>query len=337
MSTQCDRTGLRAALAVVGILSASACSSEVAHERAPSGPPAIFDERPGGRFLRAATDDELVAKREPDLISVDSWADIYRASAAPGSGPLFRELLTSVDTHVCFLSAVGGDLYNGTVVHLRHATNSAGAQFWDLAVQVGIAGANSIMAETVCAPWESFVTEGNGFVWYSDPVNANAGGGCLGRSKEVTVAPDDWGVGFLTKVYGQFEGSEEYGRALHSTSGARPLTLRVHTKQCGAMGSTAREFIAASDPQKTLRSPRYSISSSGTKRQVLIPTRDGVCFLARVSGNMDGEPEQVRISPQFVNGLEMWVAEARAGGGSAYADVQCVYYNQTLRDDNVPL
>ena len=336
MSTQSKRTGLRAALAAAAVLSASACSSDVSQGGAPKVPSPVFEHRSGGHFLRPPTDDELVLKREPDQISVESWADIYRDSVSPNTDVVARTPIVSTDTHVCFLSGVQGDLYRGAEVNLSHWVDGQGRRSWMLAAPVGISGANSSMGEAVCVPWDSFVTVGDGFVWYSDPVSANAGSGCLGRSKEVTVAPDDWGVGFLTKVYGQFEGGEEYARLLHSTSGARPLTLRVHTKQCGPMGATAREFIAASGSDKTRRSGPFEVSSSGTKRQVLIPTRDGVCFLSKVSGNMDGSPESVRILPEFINGFEMWVIEARAGGGSAYGTAQCVHYTQ-FTDPTIPI
>jgi hypothetical protein len=337
MRTRTHWTNPRTALTAALVLSASACAYDVAEDNAQKRQSAVFDQRPGGHFLgEARSRDALVYKREPDEISVESLADIFRSSESPDRLVVAREFLTSVDTHVCFLSAVGGDLYRGAEVNLRHVSDGAGNLFWLLDARIGISGANSIMAETVCVPWDSFITEGNDFVWYSDPVEANAGSGCLGRSKQVTVAPDDFGVGFLTKLYGQFEGGDEYARLAHSTTDPHPLTLRVHTKQCGPMGAAAREFIAASEPQRTRRTSEFSVSSSGITRTTLYPTRDSVCFLTRVSGNMDGEPEQIRISPQFVNGIEMWVLEARAGGGSAYGSAQCVMYNQMI-NDTIPL
>ena len=70
----------------------------------------------------------------------------------------------------------------------------------------------------------------------------------------------------------------------------------------------------------------------GPARRSRQPTANAACYLTSVSGNMDGAPEKIRIYPaKESDGREWWWVEVTKGsGGSAFAEAECVYYDQRL-------
>ena len=74
---------------------------------------------------------------------------------------------------------------------------------------------------------------------------------------------------------------------------------------------------------------RYTTGgSSGTSNQQLISGDDGFCFLARVSGDLNGSGEwaQVRLEE---NGFWNLQTDSRSGSGAGawvYADAYCILY-----------
>ena len=66
------------------------------------------------------------------------------------------------------------------------------------------------------------------------------------------------------------------------------------------------------------------MSSNGTRRVTMFSTRHAVCYLTKVSGNMDGAPERVRIFPELdAFGTENWVLETTAGSREFGRSLPC--------------
>lgn len=76
----------------------------------------------------------------------------------------------------------------------------------------------------------------------------------------------------------------------------------------------------------TRRSYATSVSTaSGAKTKRLATTREALCYLTKVSGELDGAPERVRIYAEIDSwGTEWWTINVHADRGSVYATAECI-------------
>ena len=302
-------------------------------------------------------------KKDPELVPDDSAAALEPKSSWQKTKQSNAEIfgwatnewdisMKPVSSHVCFLTRVSGNLGGPSAVVVHHSSVDVAQMVISYGTQGSgptvvndngttwkIGGfqsaANSLSGEATCVPLSDFKVEPGMVKWVSGFAYAGAQTSLVSCSKGATAKM--WGydsVSFLTGVEGQFEGG---GEVVKVTSGdwTDPWWyLHFHTVQCedSVEGSARSLFVgfpaSSATPSSVLRT-NFSVSTSGTRSQKMIKTREGVCYLTSVSGNFDGAPERVRIYPQVdASGTEYWWAEATKGDGSAYASIGCVYYDQ---------
>ena len=252
-------------------------------------------------------------------------------------------------THVCFLTRVSGNLGGNSIILLHRSTGDLQAEWrlnglipfgplpddgptWKLS---GVQGtSNSLIAESACVPLENFVSE-PGFVrwqtegvWYAgiDPLSRP---GCSDTKVAETWNGD--AATFLSGIQGNFEGGGEVAEIIQGGP-ETPSQLRLHIEQCNYIfEARARSLYVgiSGDTAMWIYPHTLSAGRGETKTETLMATRDGVCYLSRVSGDFDGDGERLRIYPEVdSDGIERWKFEAVADRGSAYGTASCIPFDQ---------
>jgi hypothetical protein len=251
-------------------------------------------------------------------------------------------------SHVCFLTRVSGNLDGNSQIALHTGVNDVqaiyrangllggavydGGSMWKLGGAQG--HSNSLSSEATCVPVSNFFSDPGAVIWQSAPAYAEV------RNCQASRSANLWNgdaVSFLTHVQGNFEGNSE---AAEIISGAPNTPSQVRIKQnrpvCNItswnFAAGARSlFVGIPGTTAMWTSLKYSLvaGSNQSKKAKMIRTRDGVCYLKRISGDFDGGGERIRIFPEIdSSGVEYWNLEAKAQGGSAYTTAECVTYDQ---------
>jgi hypothetical protein len=262
-------------------------------------------------------------------------------------------------THICFLTRVSGNLGGASAVAVHRSTIDlqetwrsgralTGTVLNDMATTWKLGGfqseSNSLNAEATCVPLSDFKLDPGG-------VTLISGMAAVIRDCGGSSSANLWSnhaVSFLTAVRGEFEGGGEKADIVSSDWVRNPAavsTVRASSQQCktgkhveaigrsffpGVLGQTWGAFRSLS---------RVSISTaSGPRRKQLGRTASGVCYLTKISGDLDGAPERIRIYPEMdASGAEWWWIEVTKGDGSAYADAECVSYDQRFTSVSPPI
>ncbi|HVZ33636.1 MAG TPA: hypothetical protein VG963_14490 [Polyangiaceae bacterium] len=334
----------------ISMLGLHACASGADDTQEERGDPAApSHDAPIAQSAPAALDDPQLAG-EPDELVAKGFLQASAQSDAEIFGWTANEwdvAMRPVDTHVCFLTRVSGNLGGNSVVALHryntdyqytwrtsgliHGTLADEGPTWKL----GGAQAedNSLSAEAICVPLSSFSIDPGMVIWTSGEGRAEVSTARPGCSS--WVAAEMWqgnAATYLSSVQGDFEGGGEGAEIVYGEGWSDPAQVRIQTQQCGYYEAHAVSlFIGVPDQRGTWRTTAVEVDAGSNKKrsQRLLRTRDGVCYLTRVSGNFDGAGERVRIYPELdQSGDEWWTLEAKAQGGSAYSKAECVYYDQ---------
>jgi hypothetical protein len=127
---------------------------------------------------------------------------------------------------------------------------------------------------------------------------------------------------------GNMAGGGEYVQINGLTNWTDPGKLRVKSEiQPELEGSAYSFFAGVPDGYISRRSGLFEVSTAGTTFARMIPTRDGVCFLTKISGSFGSNRGAILdIHLGMVNGVEHW--QIIASGHQAYGRAQCITYNQ---------
>jgi hypothetical protein len=250
--------------------------------------------------------------------------------------------MVPVASHLCFLTRVSGQLGGpSTSVAMHHSQTNLSdfrgpsllpldangnvledGPVWKIAGSSG--DKNSLQAEATCVPRADFRLGAGMVMWDSGNVVGTA-------FPTNTVSKDLWlgdAIAHVDLVQGWFEGGGEFAQI---EPGAPNTTthLSVRTQNSSQTSGMARSlFLGIPGATATRRTPQ--VQSSGNKKQLILPTRDGVCYLTRISGDFNGSEERIRIAPIVDGqGTEWWQLETHNGGDNVYATAECVLYDQT--------
>lgn len=130
--------------------------------------------------------------------------------------------------------------------------------------------------------------------------------------------------------------AEEVAKVVPAPSPLEPAVLSAETHYCDypSAGAWGYSFFAGipDGAHTTRRSYPVSVSTaSGAKTKKLATTREALCYLTKVSGDLDGAPERVRIYPEIDSwGTEWWMINVHADRGSVYATAECIPYDQNI-------
>jgi hypothetical protein len=243
-----------------------------------------------------------------------------------------------VSTHACGLSMVRGELAKDADLFIRQGTG-----FWEL---LGIAtGSNLLQADAVCVPLSAFrVNAGqvvsNGQRFFADLPNR------FNATVTTDMTPNSAGV--LTRVKGAFNGAPE--RVWIDSQWPTP-TLNVRngtasgTHTAGAyslnFGLTGNVTPRAFSVRLDLRGGDIIIGAGSACPWGPIcsePVRldRAFCYLSSVSGDFNGAEEWAQVYPRWETGN--WHFNLNAGStplppttwdGTVYAEMTCLYYDQT--------
>jgi hypothetical protein len=263
-----------------------------------------------------------------------------------------------INTHICFLTRVSGNFGGNSGVYVHRSTddvaticpwgpflglnafsNDSGAT-WKLA---GCQHAtNSLTAEATCVPGSSFILDPDGIVTGS-PVQV-AKVLPTGTTCNASQSKDLWtftAVSYINSIMGYMNGGGEKAEILSFSDRSSLSKVRVQSQYCGSgaqVQAAAYSLFAgpSSLVQDTRRIGVWALdASNGSNRTAqMIKTTDGVCYLTKISGSLDGAGEKLRIYPKKdAAGVEYWMFEARSQyGGSAYGAAQCILYDQRYRN-----
>jgi hypothetical protein len=342
-----------ALLALPGCIAASACDAG-ADAESDSKAKALF---PGlgseGSFLSdvASVESQPLAEQIADA-SHSKGAFLRRTEQS--NAEMFQTaanepdlLLKPTNTHVCFLTRVSGNLGGQSTVIVHHSSTDTRARCladadptsendvgptWK--INVCQKEENSLRAEATCVPGSNFVLDPGGLVAGSGLFDLKVIGDC---SASLSRSMDIWpglAVSFINGLKGRFDGGgESVEVARNNVSWTLPSKLWARTQTCGLLEGIAYSLFAnIPDGGHATKAVSFSISAqrNESKTVKMIRTRDGVCYLTKLSGQFDGDPERIRIYPKKDSaGVEYWMVEAHADRGSAFARTECMYYDQT--------
>lgn len=292
--------------------------------------------------LAAAEQDEAGEEEAGPLeqfqqASTQSNAQIFSWSKGQNEQPM-----VPVSSHLCFLTRLSGEMASARSIVVVHHSNTnisdhSGPEHlpndsngnivedgdtWKIGGSTD--GNNSLRGDATCVPKSDFLLGPSNVFWESgNVVNQKFQGG--------SGAKDLWlgnAISYIDGVHGWFEGGGEFAQIEPGWPNT-PSQLNVRTQNSSAVSGVARSlFLGIPGVTDTRRTGM--VSSSGNKKQLLLPTRDGVCYLTRISGDFNGSEERIRISPVVdAQGTEWWQFETHAGRGKAYATAECVLYNQS--------
>lgn len=311
----------KAASALILATAVTACAAE--------GP--LEDEEEGAEMTQG--EDEFEVLPYSSSGTAQSNAEIFGVSKGE-----YDMQLKPVATHECFLTRVSGELddeWSSAGLHQstndyeddlddlygREILNDEGP-VWKLHSANG--GGNSLSAQAVCVPHSDFVLDEGMVIQSSGLVTALS----LGLSGDRQSLATPAAVSSLQYIKGAFNGGGESLEVVKAPQPDLPSLLVLKTERGGITEGAARSFFVG-HPGITSVNRSNPVSSSGNDKTRLIPTRDGVCYLTRFSGDFNGSEERVRIMPQMDDGgLEWWVLETHKGRGKAYATAECIYYDQ---------
>lgn len=310
------------------------------------GPAAASDEAPPDDGGGEPVDKGFIGMTAQSNAEIFSWSTTQGAITPD-------VLMRPTSTHICVLTRIGGNLggLSGLAVHHNNTNSSSRCQASNAFTGVTINSAvddtgptwklggcqlepNSLSAEATCVPGSNFSTDPGGVVAGSNVFMTEMAG--LNRCPETQTA-DMWpgmAVAFLSGVVGQFEGGGEVLKIISASSSAAPARVSAETHYCDRPlvdGSGYSLFVGIPDGRHTTkRSYATSVSTaSGAKTKKLATTREALCYLTKVSGDLDGAPERVRIYPEIDSwGTEWWMINVNADRGSVYATAECVRYSQ---------
>lgn len=295
--------------------------------------------------------DEDFQKKGFLLKTEQSPAEMFQWSVSPGGNTTPDVVMRSGDTHICFLSRVSGN-FGGNSLVAAHRLNTGIAHTCLTSFFHGgpdeqsmwkLGGCqweeNSLQAEAICTPASAFLLDPDGSIFYTTH-NPEAEIRLPGNTRcSGTDTADLWtypAVSFLSVVKGYFGGGGERAEILYDPQTRGVSKVKVQTESCDQpdVEAVGRSLFAGPSnlTQITPRRGIYSVSGSNGSSQTkqMIRTRDGVCYLTKVSGSLDGAGERIRIFPKKdAAGVEYWFVEARSqSGGSAYGSSECVMYDQ---------
>ena len=246
-------------------------------------------------------------------------------------------VLAPRDTHVCFLTEINGQLDGHAMTAVHRSTvdiheltpptlnnewastvNDDDGQTWKLG---GYSiESNGLHSEATCIPLSNFTLDEGLVAWVSSIFTTPI--------KYGSSSADMWAgdaASFLTGIAGQFNGGDERAEVVFGTGTTlSQLRMKAGSSSSFVGGNGASLFVGvpgsgeAFDPYI-----RYANDNSEVK---LMRTRQGACFLTKVSGNFKGSEERIRIFPKLFGNEEFWMLEAHAGRGSAYGGAACIPY-----------
>jgi hypothetical protein len=319
MTTRTNHTNVRMLGLALLALSAVGCGADAGQSgEGEPGAPANGESGESG---------DLVTKNTAGFLmrTAQSQAEIFRVIADPGSGgELFR---LPTNNKICYLTRVSGNMGNGAAIVVEPLFSAGVFAGWQL--DVWRATLNSLGAEMTCIPAALFSGNPGFIVVFSPQFHATAENLCFSTSSEINMW-DGTAVSAISGVYGNFEGGGEYAQIIPPSTPAGATKLKAKSEQCGGAIAYGHSIFAGVLGQPMTRSVMFSASSKGTRRVRMTPTSTTFCYLTKVSGNLDGGEERIRIFPEIdaTSGIEFWVLETVAGGGSAYASAQCAGYDQ---------
>jgi hypothetical protein len=336
---QLVRNGLLVAMA----LNLAACVGELGEEPQ-------LDETPELTPDEASYDDDS----EEDGDEFESKGLIYTSTQSHATVYQVTRNQTDVQmkpvsTHICFLSRLSGNLgghdssvvvhhsvYNWSAVadQGRFISDDAGS-VWKVASHQR--NSNSLTAEATCVPLADFRVPAGSVRRVSFMFGAHYDTGLGDCSGSARSNMWKYAGSAISGALGSFEGGGEEV-TIQQTPGDFDK-IYVKTGTCGGRVDNRIEGVGYSfffgdatfhDAPNPLAFQQLRAHSGDTAYRQLIRTRDGVCFFTHLSGSFDGGGERVRIFPEVDGaGREWWSFEATAEGGSAYADVECISYDQT--------
>jgi hypothetical protein len=286
--------------------------------------------------------------------STQSHAETFRWSKAGGAGNYgeWDVPMKPVRTHVCFLTGVSGDLAGqGSAV----AVHRSSVDMMDVAIRIGIGGGsggtvvnedgdtwkvagfqifdNSLAAESTCVPLADFKLDPGGVRRISEAGRVTIDGCTSGSARMWDKAP-----AYLSGVQGRFGGGGEYVKTQNDfdNNWLRRGWLKARSERCvnGYVEGNARSIFLGIPGHDTGHLDYVDLDldahSHESKSRRLSATADAICYLTRVSGSLDGGGESIRLYPKKDGNTEYWYLDVKAQGGSAYASVSCLLYDQVL-------
>jgi hypothetical protein len=243
--------------------------------------------------------------------------------------------LRPTSTHVCALTMVRGEFKRDTSLRLTQVNGN-----W---VMGGAnPGSNFLQMDAICEPLSAFTV---------DPgvTRANLGifSATLGQNNAQTVTSlPQHSAPMLTGVYGDFNGGgEKEFITLRNIDGIATVTAKKGTSSGLLVASAGALFLGNAQPRFLFDDPFTPAPSVHLEAGVLNPICisgdwcEGIadlatsfCFLSSVSGDLKGADEWVQVFPDQASGhwkLKAWHSEALFGGGSVFAEAQCLSFNQT--------
>jgi hypothetical protein len=278
------------------------------------------------------------------------------------TNPEWDVTLRSVDSHICFLTGVGGefDSYANVVVHrssvdqneaatIRALTMTSGGTAWN---EVGpdwkLSGyrtsSDGTTGDATCVPRSDFIVDPGGELQVSTAGLAKYETTPL--DCDANVHADLWdanAVSYLSSVQGEMEGFGELAEIIRPT-GSRPAQVHAASERCDELGEAGGRSLAVGVRDDGIAPYQFPggvaelvLGGRGEQHMMLGPTAAGVCFLTKVSGAFHGRGERVRILPSVdESGLEVWMLSIESGGGEVTARASCVYYDQRYMPEVIP-